>query len=82
MVCSICARSPSAATWEVVSKVMYFLDLSAAAQGDFLDWLFRGHERGLMRIAALAPADDRADFAVHRTANRKSFRNVSAARSA
>jgi len=44
-------------TWEVISEVMYFLDFSAAAQGDFLDWLHRGHERGLMSIAALEPND-------------------------
>jgi uncharacterized protein len=101
-------------TWEVVSEVMYFLDFSAAAQGDFLEWLHEGHTRGLMRIAALDPADlpglaalvkkyadrpmdladaslvwlanktnitdvitiDRADFAIYRTAKRKTFRNV------
>lgn len=101
-------------TWEVVSEVMYFLDFSADAQGDFLDWLHAGHQRGLVQIAALAPDDlpglskmmrkyadrpmdladaslvwlanstgvtdiitiDRADFAVYRTASRKSFRNV------
>jgi len=101
-------------TWEVVSEVMYFLDFSAAAQGDFLDWLHAGHQRGLMQIASLAPDDlpglakmmrkyadrpmdladaslvwlanksgvtdiitiDRSDFAVYRTANRKSFRNL------
>lgn len=44
-------------TWEVVSEVMYFLDFSAAAQGDFLEWLHEGHTRGLMRIAALDPSD-------------------------
>jgi len=44
-------------TWEVVSEVMYFLDFSASAQGDFLDWLHQGHQRGLMHIAALAPED-------------------------
>jgi len=44
-------------TWEVISEVMYFLDFSAAAQGDFLDWLHLGHERGLMSIAALKPED-------------------------
>jgi uncharacterized protein len=44
-------------TWEVVSEVMYFLDFSAAAQGDFLEWLDEGHARGLMRIAALDPSD-------------------------
>lgn len=101
-------------TWEVVSEVMYFLDFSAAAQGDFLDWLHAGHRHGLMRIASLETDDlpglskmmrkyadrpmdladaslvwladktgvtdiitiDRADFAVYRTANRKSFRNL------
>ena len=44
-------------TWEVISEVMYFLDFSASAQGDFLDWLHQGHQRGLMHIAALAPDD-------------------------
>ena len=44
-------------TWEGISEVMYFLDFSAAAQGDFLEWLYHGHERGLMHIAALAPDD-------------------------
>ncbi len=44
-------------TWEVVSEVMYFLNFSAAAQGDFLEWLHAGHERGLIDIAALTPAD-------------------------
>ena len=44
-------------TWEVVSEVMYFLDFSASAQGDFLDWLHQGHQLGLMHIAALAPED-------------------------
>ena len=44
-------------TWEVVSEVMYFLDFSAAAQGDFLDWLHAGHQRGLMQIASLTPED-------------------------
>ena len=44
-------------TWEVVSEVMYFLDFSAAAQGDFLEWLHAAHARGLMTIAALDPTD-------------------------
>ena len=44
-------------TWEVVSEVMYFLNFSAAAQGDFLDWLHQGHQRGLIHIAALTPDD-------------------------
>jgi uncharacterized protein len=44
-------------TWEVVSEVMYFLDFSAVAQGDFLDWLHEGHIRGLMTISALDLAD-------------------------
>jgi len=101
-------------TWEVVSEVMYFLDFSAGAQGDFLNWLHAGHQRGLMQIASLVPDDlpglskmmrkyadrpmdladaslvwlanktgvtdiitiDRADFAVYRTAGRKTFRNL------
>jgi uncharacterized protein len=44
-------------TWEVVSEVMYFLDFSAAAQCDFLEWLHAGHLKGLVSIAALEPAD-------------------------
>lgn len=44
-------------TWEVVSEVMYFLDFSAAAQCDFLGWLYAGHEHGLIEINALDPAD-------------------------
>ena len=44
-------------TWEVISEVMYFLDFSAVAQADFLDWLYQGHERGLMKIAALTHED-------------------------
>jgi uncharacterized protein len=44
-------------TWEVVSEVMYFLDFSAAAQSDFLEWLHAGHERELITIAALTAAD-------------------------
>ena len=101
-------------TWEMISEVMYFLDFSAAVQGDFLDWLCAGHNQGLVTIAALQPADlpgiatmmrkyadrpmdladaslvwlaikldltdiitvDRADFAVYRTARRRSFRNL------
>jgi len=44
-------------TWEVVSEVMYFLDFSAEAQADFLDWLHEGSARGLIRIAALDPTE-------------------------
>ena len=44
-------------TWEVVSEVMYFLDFSAAAQSDFLEWLHAGHEQELITIAALTAAD-------------------------
>ena len=44
-------------TWEVISEVMYFLDFSAAVQGDFLDWLHLGHQRGLVMIAALEPGE-------------------------
>jgi hypothetical protein len=93
---------------------MYFLDFSANAQADFLEWLHEGHLRGLIQIAALDLTDltglaamirkyadrpmdladaslvwlanksditdiitvDRSDFAVYRTAKRKSFRNV------
>jgi uncharacterized protein len=36
---------------------MYFLDFSARAQADFLEWLHQGHIRGLIHIAALDPAD-------------------------
>lgn len=42
-------------TWEVVSEVMYFLDFSAAAQSDFLEWLHAGHLKSLVSIAALQP---------------------------
>ena len=44
-------------TWEVVSEVMYFLDFSAAAQSDFLEWLHAGHVKGLLTIGALEPVD-------------------------
>ena len=44
-------------TWEVISEVMYFLDFSAQVQSDFLDWLYLGHNQGLVTIAALEPAD-------------------------
>ena len=44
-------------TWEVVSEVMYFLDFSAAAQSDFLEWLHAGHVKGLLTIGALESAD-------------------------
>ena len=44
-------------TWEVISEVMYFLDFSAQVQGDFLDWLHAGHQRGLVTIAALEPSE-------------------------
>ena len=44
-------------TWAVITEIMYFLDFSAAAQGDFLEWLYEGHTRGLMRIATIEPSD-------------------------
>ena len=44
-------------TWEVVSEVAHFLDFSAAAQCDFLEWLHAGHEQGLVTITALQAAD-------------------------
>ena len=44
-------------TWEVASEVMYFLDFNVDAQGDFLEWLHAGHERGFMTITALDPTD-------------------------
>ncbi len=44
-------------TWEVVTEVVYFLDFSAQAQADFIEWLHAGHGRDLIRIAALDPAD-------------------------
>ena len=44
-------------TWEVVSEVMYFLDFSAEAQSDFLEWLHAGHVKGLLTIGALEPVD-------------------------
>ena len=40
-------------TWEVISEVMYFLDFSAQVQGDFLDWLYAGHQQGLVTPIAL-----------------------------
>jgi uncharacterized protein len=40
-------------TWEVISEVMYFLDFSAATQGDFLDWLHAGYTASLITINAL-----------------------------
>ena len=36
---------------------MYFLDFSADAQGDFLEWLHEAHVRGFLSIAALEPSD-------------------------
>ena len=44
-------------TWEVISEVMYFLDFSAQVQGDFLDWLYAGHQQGLVTITALEPSE-------------------------
>jgi predicted nucleic acid-binding protein len=44
-------------TWEVVTEVVYFLDFSAPAQADFLEWLHAGCGRDLIQIAALDPAD-------------------------
>lgn len=44
-------------TWAVITEVMYFLDFSATAQGDFLEWLHEGHARSLMRIATIEPSD-------------------------
>ena len=44
-------------TWEVVSEVAYFLDFSAAAQGDFLEWLHAGASQGLVSLHALDVAD-------------------------
>lgn len=44
-------------TWEVISEVSYFLDFSADAQGDFLEWLHQGHTAGLTSIAAFGTAD-------------------------
>jgi uncharacterized protein len=44
-------------TWEVISEVMYFLDFSAASQGDFLDWLHAGHAANLITISSLDVAD-------------------------
>ena len=44
-------------TWEVISEVMYFLNFSAHAQGDFLDWVHLGHRRGIIRVTALEPDD-------------------------
>jgi len=44
-------------TWEVISEVMYFLDFSAQVQGDFLDWLYAGHQQGLVTIASLQASE-------------------------
>lgn len=44
-------------TWEVVSEVAYFLDFSADAQGDFLEWLHAGSSHGLLTLAALEVQD-------------------------
>ena len=44
-------------TWEVISEVMYFLDFSAAAQSDFLDWLHAGHSAKLITLNALGAND-------------------------
>lgn len=35
----------------------YFLDFSAAAQCNFLDWLHAGHVHALIEINALEPSD-------------------------
>jgi uncharacterized protein len=42
-------------TWEVISEVMYFLNFSAQAQGDLLEWLRGGHVADLVTINALSP---------------------------
>ena len=39
------ARLRCHTTWEVISEVMYLLDFSEAAQGDFLDWLHQGRQQ-------------------------------------
>ena len=44
-------------TWEVVSEVMYFLDFSAHAQADFLQWLHLCHSHSSIDIAALGVDD-------------------------
>lgn len=44
-------------TWEVISEVSYFLDFSADAQGDLLDWLHQSHTAGLTSIAAFGIDD-------------------------
>lgn len=44
-------------TWEVISEVLYFLDFSASAQADFLEWLHQGHAGGLMSIASFGIDD-------------------------
>ncbi len=44
-------------TWGVISEVMYFLDFSANAQADFLEWLHACHGNGSMEIAALGVDD-------------------------
>jgi uncharacterized protein len=44
-------------TWEVISEVMYFLDFSAHAQADLLQWLHEGASRDRIRIASLQTGD-------------------------
>ncbi len=44
-------------TWEVISEVMYFLNFSADAQGDFLEWVHAGHRQGWFQVAALETDD-------------------------
>ena len=36
---------------------MYFLNFSAQAQADFLEWAHAGHARNLLTVAALDPID-------------------------
>jgi uncharacterized protein len=42
-------------TWEVISEACYFLNFSAAAQGDFLEWLHAGHAHQRAHLHAIAP---------------------------
>ena len=56
-------------TWEVVSEVMYFLQFSADAQGDFLEWLHAGHALIDMPCASAMPnlRDTKSGFALRGT---------------
>jgi hypothetical protein len=56
-------------TWEVVSERMYFLDCSADALGDFLEWLHASHVLIDMPRASAMPnlGDTKSGFALRGT---------------